>query len=76
VLDPSDPITLHLRACGPADRCPPGRRERAHTLYNDPETVYTYLNIAPRTPATPLDLNIAPVDFSPGYATVNVNWIP
>jgi hypothetical protein len=76
VSDGGDPITFTFHPSGLPSGIHRADVTVSHTLYNTPLTVYTYLDITPRTPATPLDLNITPVDFSPGFATVNVNWIP
>jgi hypothetical protein len=76
LLDTSDPVTFTFESWGMPAGIHRADVTVTHTLYNTPETVYTYLDIPSGTPARPLDLRIAPVDFSPGHATVNVNWTP
>ncbi len=47
-----------------------------NSMYNDPETVYVYMNLSSRIPAAITDLTMTPVDFSAGQAIVNAQWTP
>jgi hypothetical protein len=76
VLDSGDPITFTFNPAGLTTGVHRADVTVSHNLYNTPLTVYTYLDIAPRTPAVPLNLTMVPVDFSPGLAIVFASWDP
>lgn len=53
-----------------------GTASIGHGLFNDPATVYAYLNVQSRKPIAPIVVDIYPVDFTAGNAIVHATWTP
>ncbi|MCB9474363.1 MAG: hypothetical protein H6678_11180 [Candidatus Delongbacteria bacterium] len=72
----SAPITFTVTPASTPGGIHRGTVRVAHSMINSPELVYAVMTLPGAAPAAPLNLVMTPLDFSPGHATVLVDWTP